>query len=109
MFLATFRNYQQYLAPGERGTILVIARDRRQARTIFRYLRALLINVPMLARQIERETSDTFDLRGSITIEIHTASFRSTRGYTVVAALLDEIAFWPTDDAAEPDAERGAR
>ena len=27
------------------------------------------------------------------------------RGYTIVAALLDELAFWPTDDAANPDSE----
>ena len=38
-------------------------------------------------------------------IEVHTASFRTIRGYTVVAAILDELAFWPTDDAADPDAE----
>jgi len=36
-------------------------------------------------------------------IEIHTPSFRSTRGYTIIAALLDEVAFWPTtDDAVIP-------
>ena len=40
-----------------------------------------------------------------ISIEIHTASFRTVRGYTVVGAILDELAFFPTDDAAEPDRE----
>ena len=105
VFLATFHDYRKYLAPGERGTILVIATDRRQARVIMRYVRALLTGVPMLARMVERDARGSFDLANSISIEIGTASFRSVRGYTVVAALLDELAFWPTDDAAEPDYE----
>ena len=52
---------------------------------------------------IEREASDSFDLTNGITIEIATANFRSVRGYTIVAALCDEMAFWPTEDAAAPD------
>ena len=36
---------------------------------------------------------------------MHTASFRSTRGYAIIAGLLDELAFWPGDDSAEPDYE----
>ena len=94
-----------HLAPGERATIMVIAVDRKQARTIFRYIRALLTRVPMLAELIERETEDSFDLSNSVTIEVQTASYRSTRGYTIAAALCDELAFWQTDDAAEPDYE----
>ena len=31
------------------------------------------------------------------------ASAKTTRGYAVVAALLDEVAFFPTDDSANPD------
>jgi hypothetical protein len=105
VFLACFHDWRQYLAPGERATVMVIATDRRQARVIFRYISALLTKVPMLARMVERETADTFDLTNNVTIEISTASFRSVRGYTIVAALLDELAFWPTEDAAEPDHE----
>ena len=104
-FLACFREYRQYLAPGERGTIIIIAQDRKAARTIFRYVKGLLTGVPMLARMIERETSDSFDLTNRITIEIQTASFRATRGYTLVAALCDEIAFWRSDGSANPDKE----
>ena len=41
-----------------------------------------------------------------VVIEIRAASYRTTRGYTVVAALLDELAFWPTDEgSSEPDVE----
>ncbi len=103
VYLACFRDYRDHLAPGERATIFVIATDRRQARTITRYIRALLHEVPMLARMIERETSEIFDLTNRVTIEVGTASYRSIRGYTLAAAICDEIAFWPSDDAAEPD------
>jgi hypothetical protein len=105
VFLACFHDWRQYLAPGERATVMVIATERKQARVIFRYISALLTQVPMLARMVERETADTFDLTDSVTIEVQTASFRSTRGYTIVAALCDEMAFWPTETASDPDFE----
>ncbi|MGE0750815.1 MAG: hypothetical protein AB7K64_09535 [Variibacter sp.] len=105
VFLATFRSWLPHLAPGERGTILIIATDRRQARVILRYVSALLTQVPMLRRIIERDTTSGFDLSNAVTIEVSAASFRSVRGYTLLAALLDEIAFFRTDDAANPDYE----
>ena len=105
VFLACFYDYRRYLSPGERGMVLVIATDRKQARTILRYIRAMLTRIPMLARMIEREAAESFDLTNSVSIEVATASFRSVRGYTTVAALLDELAFWPTDDSADPDYE----
>lgn len=103
VFLGAFREYRQHLQPGERATVMVIAADRRQARVILRYVRGLLHNVPMLAQMVERETTEAFDLSNGVTIEVGTASFRTTRGYTYAAVLADEIAFWRTDDAAEPD------
>lgn len=103
VFLACFKTYP--LAPGERGVVMVIAADRRQARVIKRYVAALLNSVPMLARLIEKETRESLQLANGLDIEIHTASFRSTRGYTVCACLADEVAFWANEDAADPDTE----
>lgn len=105
VFLACFRDYRQYLAPGERGVVMVLAADRKQARVIFRYARALLKGIDLLRPLIAAERADAIELTNGIDIEIHTASYRSVRGYAVVAALLDEVAFWPADDAADPDAE----
>jgi hypothetical protein len=85
---------------------MIIARDRRQARVIKRFITGLLRSVPMLARTIESETQEIIELRNSVSIEIHTASFRSTRGYTIITALLDEVAYWDVDEfSAEPDVE----
>src|SRR5215468_1079599 len=106
IFLACFKDWRRYLGPGEHGTVMVIAADRRQARVIMRYCIGLLNAVPMLKRQVEGVTRESISLKNRIVVEIHTASFRTTRGYTIVAALLDEIAFWPTDEtASEPDVE----
>ncbi|AZO12540.1 hypothetical protein EJ074_28010 [Mesorhizobium sp. M3A.F.Ca.ET.080.04.2.1] len=103
VYLACFRQYRHHLQPGERATILVIAADRKQARMIMRYVRGLLTNIPILSRMVKNETAEAFDLNNSVTIEVGTASHRSTRGYTLAAVLCDELAFWRTDDSAEPD------
>jgi hypothetical protein len=102
-FLACFQRYE--LAAGERGVLMVIAADRRQARIVKRYIAALIHSQPMLTALVVSETKEAITLNTGITIEIHTASFRTTRGYTVVSVIADEIAFWPTDDAANPDTE----
>jgi hypothetical protein len=103
-FLACFRDYKPYLTGGERGVIMIIAADRRQAQSIFRYIKGLL-SVPLLAGLIERETSEVIELTNSVSIEIQTASFRTIRGRTVVASLNDELGFWRGDDGASPDTE----
>ncbi len=104
-YLAAFRDYSNVLAPGERATIMVIAADRKQARTVLRYIGGFFDNVPALALKILARGKESIELSNRVSIEVHTASFRATRGYTIAAAILDEVAFWPTDDSAEPDTE----
>jgi len=105
VYLACFRDYARSLAPGERGTVMVIAADRRQARVILRYVNGLLDGVPMLAQLVESRTTEAVHLTNRISIEVHTASFRAVRGYTIVSAILDEVAFWRSEDSANPDTE----
>ncbi|MBR1156669.1 hypothetical protein [Bradyrhizobium sp. JYMT SZCCT0428] len=104
VFLSCFKSYADYLGPGERATVAIIASDRQQARTILRYVKGLIGGTPMLNELLAgHERADGLDLTNSVTIEIRTASFKTSRGYTFVAVLCDEAAFWPTDDSAEPD------
>lgn len=104
VFLACFRDVRSYLAPGERAMVLCIANDRDQAAIILRYIRAFLTEVPMLAAMIERETADSIDLTNRVTLSVATCSYRSVRGVTLAAAILDEVAFWRVD-GANPDRE----
>lgn len=106
VFLGCFRDYKQFLAPGEKATIMIVSADRKQSRIIIRYVKALMTRIPMLKQLIEREDQFGLDLTNQVTIEVHTASFKSTRGYSLAACILDELAFFPTDDhAAEVDRE----
>jgi hypothetical protein len=104
VFLASFRDYRPHLGPGERATIMVIAADRKQARVILRYIRALLA-IPALAKLVENDTAESIDLAPNVTIEVGTASHRTIRGYSVAAALCDEVAFWPSEESVTPDIE----
>lgn len=105
VYLACFRDYSSLLAPGEKGTVMLIAVDRKQARVLMRYILGLLDSVPALAALVTRRTLETVELSNGIVIEIHTASYRSTRGYTVVAAICDELAYWRDETSANPDIE----
>jgi phage terminase large subunit-like protein len=105
VFVACFRDYRGILAPGERATVMVLAADRRQARTVFRYIAGFLDAVPMLGQMIQSRTQDTINLTNRITIEVHSANFRAIRGYAIVAAICDEISFWRSEESANPDTE----
>lgn len=77
-----------------------MAADLAQSRTIFGFVRALLLESPLLKDRVIKETNDTITLRNSIVIETGVASYRAVRGYTLVCALADEAAFWRSDEAS---------
>lgn len=103
-FLATFVDYEPFLAPGELAGIPVLAADKDEAHTILGYVLALF-DLPMFAGLLAKKPAHgRISLRNHVEIVVRTASFRANRGYTVAAALCDEIAFWRTaKDSANPD------
>jgi hypothetical protein len=104
VFLACCREWRAFLAPGERATIMVVARDRDQAREILNYVKAYFAEVPMLARLMASETAESVELTNMVRIQVNSASYTRTRGFAIAVAICDEMAFWPTDaTAANPD------
>jgi hypothetical protein len=104
-FLAVFRDYSAILASGETGVVMLLAADRRQARVLLDYINAFFDHVPMLRNMVLSKTQESLTLTNRIRIEVHTTSFRAIRGYTVVAAVCDEVAYWRNDESANPDVE----
>lgn len=105
VFEAAFNDYTDRLSPGEVATVMILAADRKQARSVFRYISGLIESNPMLAAMVAREDKESIELTNRTAIEVHTASFRATRGYTVACCIADEIAFWRSEDSANPDFE----
>ncbi len=102
--VACFTRYRA--ARGERPTVLVIAADRTQAGIAFDYIVGMLESAPSLAAMIVRKTADTIDLSNRVRIQVAACSFRSTRGFTCLLCIADEIAFWRVDDGSRnPDSE----
>jgi hypothetical protein len=102
-FIALFTSHR--LAPGEKGCVLVLAASIEQAGTVFGYVLGLLRASPALAREIVAVKRTEVELRNGITIAVHSNSFRTVRGRTLVAAVLDEISFWRSEESANPDVE----
>lgn len=104
VYEAVFNDHASKLSKGELATIMVVASDRKQARSVMRYIQGLLLENPMLASLVVSETNESIELNNRCVIEIMTASHRGIRGYTVGAVILDEIAFFYAD-GANPDKE----
>ena len=93
------------LTAGERGVVLVLAVDRTQARVALSYVRGLLTESPLLSPMVERETAEGVELTNGVSIEVATNSHRSVRGRTLLAAIMDEVAFYRDEQSATPDVE----
>jgi len=103
IFIALFVPHK--LSPGERGMVLVLAMSKEQARVVFSYALAFLRQSPALCKEIADTTASEIRLKNGIVIAIHSTSFRSLRGRTLCACVLDEVAFWRDELSAAPDTE----
>src|SRR5262249_27823466 len=103
IYLALF--VKPRLATGEKGMALVLAGSIDQGRTVFRYVRGFLEATPTLKREVAAITKQEIELRNGITIAVHSNSYRTVRGRTLVAAVLDEVSFWRDESTATPDTE----
>lgn len=105
VYLAAFRDWRPYLSPGERGWIFIIANDKAQAGIIKKYISGILQENRLLRAKIQNETKEEIELAGGVGIAVRTCSYRTLRGYTLLAAILEEMAFYRSEDSANPDRE----
>jgi len=105
VYLAAFKDWSPYLSPGEKGWIFVIATDKAQAGVIKRYISGILNSKELFKRLIEKELQTEIELKNGVVIAVKTCNYRTVRGFTVLAAICEEIAFWRDDNSANPAEE----
>ena len=71
---------------------------------ITNYFKSLLL-IELLKGMVTRETADGLELSTDAELAVMASNFRSVRGRSIACAILDECAFWRSDNTINPDAE----
>ena len=103
--LAALVDWSAVLAKGERGLVLCIGADTKQAAVQRDYIEvcSTLRRFCPASSSIAPPTASS--CRNGIAIEVRAASFRRLRGVTTVAVIASEAAFWLDDTSANADVE----
>lgn len=103
---ATLAGREQRLAAGERGVVLITSPTKQQSRVVRDYIRGVF-DIPLLRDMIVSDDRTGFELNNGVRIEILAGDWRTVRGYTLLAAIVDEAAFfgYDTDSKVKNDAE----
>lgn len=91
------------LAPGERGTVAVLAGTREQAANVFGYIGAIFAKTPFSGLKVS-ETNESISLSNGVDISVKTANPRTVRGISALLVVCDEIAAWSASDETSDDA-----
>lgn len=95
-FEAVLAGHEQKLSAGETGLVPIISPTRYQSRVVKKYIRAIF-DTPMLKPIVASETQNGFELTSGTCIEILAGDWRTIRGYTLLAAIIDEACFFGYD------------
>jgi hypothetical protein len=94
------------LVPGERGIVLMIAPDQKQAKISLDYCTACFEQSPLLRQLIAVRTADELQLTNGISVQVRSSSFRRLRGLTAVLVIADEASYFFSDEfSANADVE----
>ncbi len=98
-------NEHPELSAGEKGLVLLLAPDQRQAAVTLAYIEAAFEVSPVLKPMVVSRTQDTIELSNGISIEVRSANFRRIRGLTAVAIIGTESAFWMDNETGSANAD----
>lgn len=98
---AALSGKEKLLAAGELGMVAIIAPTRKQARIVKNYLRSIFDQTELLRQEVVKTTQEGFELRNGVLIEIQVGDWRAVRGYSLIACIIDELAFMGLDEESK--------
>ena len=105
LYEAVFGGHEAYLGKGEHGTLVLVAQDHRATRTAFGYARGYMTGSSLLRPLIAEEREAELWLTNRMRIACFASSAKSIRGWSIPAAVMDELAFFRLDAGADADVE----
>ena len=93
-FEAILSGNEKKLSTGEIPLVAILSPTRNQSRIIFSYLKGVFDSTPLLKNEIAEQDKYSFKLKNGVEIAIVTGSPTSSRGFSVIAAIVDEIAMF---------------
>jgi hypothetical protein len=98
-------DWRHYQSAGEGAVCLLLGRDKKQAGILRRYCRGLL-QVPALAAEVMRDTTELTEFRNGASLEIASNDVALVRGRSAIAVLGSEAMHWKHDEhSASSDEE----
>lgn len=98
-------DWREVLSQGERGVVLLLAVDKKQAAILARYA-AGICQGSLIASEVVRATADEIEFSTGAVIEIGVNDHRAVRGRTCLAVIGDECCLWASDgESAASDEE----
>jgi hypothetical protein len=98
-------DWSKLQSAGEGAVVILLGRDKKQAAILRRYCHGLL-EAPLLAREVVRQTGEVTEFRNGSSLEIASNDIALVRGRSAIAVLGSECAHWKTDEhSASSDEE----
>lgn len=91
--LSLWGGWEKYLSKGERARIFIVSPTMAQGQIVKQYLDALFSLNASLRGMVRRSLSESIELTNGNIIEIHSASWRSSRGFSCGLLILEEVAY----------------
>jgi hypothetical protein len=99
-FEALCAGHEQKLAPGEVGLVAIMSPTQRQSGVCWKYLQSVFDSSDLLRAEVSdvKESGRLLTLRNGIQVGVLTGDPRKVRGFTLVAAIVDELASFGLDE-----------